>query len=128
MEWGVDVGAVSVIVAAWAENESGDGRDKDFCPVFQRDLQAAEIFDLLPDNLVGGVHGVPYEMPPPPSPGSLTANDKVSSTCLNRKLVLPNKSRTSTDRALRLVAREARDFAFKCQFLSVRSVTAKLAL
>ena len=40
-----------------------------------------------------------------------------------------NKSRTSTERALRLVAwilltSEASDLAFKCQFLSVRSITA----
>ena len=48
---------------------------------------------------------------------------------LERTLLLPNKSRTSMERALRLVAwilltSEASDFAFKCQFLSVRSVTA----
>ena len=64
----------------------------------------------------------------PPSPGNLTANDNVSSSCLNQTLVLPNRSRTSKDRALRLVAwilltSEARDFEFKCQFFSVRSVT-----
>ena len=48
---------------------------------------------------------------------------------LERTLLLPNKSRTSMERALRLVAwilltSEASDLAFKCQFLSVRSITA----
>ena len=79
-------------------------------------------------RMVSGVKTASPRRCHPPSPGSLTASDKVSSACRKRTLVLPNRSCTRTESESRSVSRiravmAAIDFEFKCQHLSVRSVT-----
>ena len=64
----------------------------------------------------------------PPSPGSFTASDRVSSTCLKRTLVFPKRSSTTTDNASKpelwiRLATFSSVLELRCQFFSVRSVT-----
>ena len=50
-------------------------------------------------RMASGVYTASPKRCHPPSPGSFTANDRVSSTCLKRTLVFPKRSSTTTDNA-----------------------------
>ena len=50
-------------------------------------------------RMTSGVYTASPKRCHPPSPGSFTASDRVSSTCLKRTLVFPKRSSTTTDNA-----------------------------
>ena len=105
----------------------GMGGIKIFALFFRNDSKQHNILTCS-RRMTSGVYTASPKRCHPPSPGSFTASDRVSSTCLKRTLVFPKRSRTTTDNASKPVlwirlAIFSSVFELRCQLFSVRSVT-----
>ena len=56
VERGANVVTVCAIVSTGTKDESGNGGNKNLCPILQGDFQAAKRSDLFPEDLIRGVH------------------------------------------------------------------------
>ena len=105
----------------------GMGGIKIFALVFRNDSKQHSSLTCS-RRIMSGVYTASPKRCHPPSPGSFTASDRVSSTCLKQTLVFPKRSSTTTDNASKpelwiRLATFSSVLELRCQLFSVRSVT-----
>ena len=115
------------VLTAAAKGEAGDRREEDFVVVFDRVKDRPQSAHLFRNETIRGVNNLAQHGPTPPPP-FLIASARVSSSCLNLVLVLPNRSSTTVvsadmQSAKSAAAKASQDFLPSTQLFCVRSLT-----